>query len=150
MEKPSNSPHSENHPEWFAKVNDDLESKETTPQESSRKSSFKRNRVIPIVAVLAIVGAAAAYGITQKSNSSSGIDDTLVNQQSASNQNNNLPAPTVTGGPQGGPGQGVDPDGDNWTGANRHRDGKFDPNHPFPPHGDDNGVGNDDGPNGDH
>jgi hypothetical protein len=143
MEQQPNSPHSENQPEWFAKVNDDSHSQENSPLESST------NRVIPIVAALAIVGAAAAYGINQKSDGSSAIDDTLVSQQSDPNQNSNLPAPTITGGPQGGPGQGVDPDGDNWTGANRHRDGKFDPNHPRPPHGDGDGFGHDDGPNGD-
>lgn len=149
MEQQPNSPHSENKPEWFAKVNDDSYSQETSPLESSTKSSFKRNRVIPIVAALAIVGAAAAYGINQKSDGSSAIDDTLVSQQSDPNQSNTLPAPNITGGPQGGPGQGIDPDGDNWTGANRHRDGKFDPNHPHPPHGDGDGFGHDDGPNGD-
>lgn len=149
MEQHPNSPHSENQPEWFAKINDDSPSQENSPLESPIKRSFKGNRVIPIVAALAIVGAAAAYGLNKNSDGFSAHDETLVSKQSDPKQNNNLPAPTITGGPQGESRHGlvqngVDPDGDNWTGANRHHEGTFDPNHPRPPHGDGDRFGHDD------
>ena len=168
---------------WFSKTEHNEESNFDEKITSPKNFSSLKNKVVPIVAGLAIFGAAAAYGFSQKSGDNGGIENVQANQQSAptidggqsNSQNrgvdpdgdnwtgsnrqspnqqaipqpsnslsnnstqpkNGLPAPTISGGPQVGPGHGVDPDGDNWTGSKRHPEGKFDPNHPRPPHGND-------------
>ena len=192
MTSTPNTPNSENKPDWFSKTEHNEESNFDEKITSPKNFSSLKNKVVPIVAGLAIFGAAAAYGLSQKSGDNGGIENVQANQQSAptidggqsNSQNrgvdpdgdnwtgsnrqspnqqaipqpsnslsnnstqpkNGLPAPTISGGPQVGPGHGVDPDGDNWTGSKRHPEGKFDPNHPRPPHGnDDEGhEGNDD------
>jgi hypothetical protein len=192
MTSTPNTPNSENKPDWFSKTEHNEESNFDEKITSPKNFSSLKNKVVPIVAGLAIFGAAAAYGFSQKSGDNGGIENVQANQQSAptidggqsNSQNrgvdpdgdnwtgsnrqspnqqaipqpsnslsnnstqpkNGLPAPTISGGPQVGPGHGVDPDGDNWTGSKRHPEGKFDPNHPRPPHGnDDEGhEGNDD------
>ena len=192
MTSTPNTPNSENKPDWFSKTENNEESNFDEKITSPKNFSSLKNKVVPIVAGLAIFGAAAAYGFSQKSGDNGGIENVQANQQSAptidggqsNSQNrgvdpdgdnwtgsnrqspnqqaipqpsnslsnnstqpkNGLPAPTISGGPQVGPGHGVDPDGDNWTGSKRHPEGKFDPNHPRPPHGnDDEGhEGNDD------
>lgn len=151
MDQPANTPNegtsnsegSENQPEWFSRVNNESTQDPAVENSIARP---KQNRIIPIVAALAIVGAAAAYGVNRNASTAHGINDSLVSRTSPSmgnsQGNNNLPAPTITNGPQGGPGfghpEGVDPDGDDWAGTNRHRE-PFDPNHPHPPHGDGDG-----------
>ena len=192
MTSTPNTPNSENKPDWFSKTEHNEESNFDEKITSPKNFSSLKNKVVPIVAGLAIFGAAAAYGFSQKSGDNGGIENVQANQQSAptidggqsNSQNrgvdpdgdnwtgsnrqspnqqaipqpsnslsnnstqpkNGLPAPTISGGPQVGPGHGVDPDGDNWTGSKRHPEGKFDPNHPRSPHGnDDEGhEGNDD------
>ena len=117
----------ENQPEWFAKVNN--ENGVTVGESGDSKNN--RRRIVPLVAALAIVSAAAAYGLNKNSDGAHSVKDSTTQSS--------LPAPTITGGPdsQNGfagpnfhhPGEGIDPDGDNWSGANRHR----------PPHGFDDG-----------
>ena len=178
MTSTPNTPNSENKPDWFSKTENNEESNFGSESTPSIKLSSLKNKVVPLVAGLAIFGAAAAYGLSQKSGDDGVVENVEANQQSApiigdaqpDSQNrgvdpdgdnwtgsnrqspnqqaipqpnnstqsqNGLPAPTISGGPQVGPGHGVDPDGDNWTGSKRHPEGKFDPNHPRPPHGND-------------
>ncbi len=145
MTSTPNTPNSENKPDWFSKTENNEESNFGSERTPSKKLFSLKNKVVPLVAGLAIVGAAAAYGLSQKSGDDGVVENVEVSQQSAPQQENGLPAPTISGGPQVGPGHGVDPDGDNWTGSKRHPEGKFDPNHPRPPHGkDDEGHEEDD------
>ena len=141
MTSTPNTPNSENKPDWFSKTENNEKSNFGSERTPSKKLPSLKNKVVPLVAGLAIFGAAAAYGLSQKSGDDGGSNTTNANNQSAPQQENGLPAPTISSGPQdgpqGGPGHGVDPDGDNWTGSKRHPEGKFDPNHPRPPHGND-------------
>ena len=145
MTSTPNTPNSENKPDWFSKTDNNETSNFDSERTPSKKLFSLKNKVVPLVAGFAIVGAAAAYGLSQKSGDDGEVENFEVCQQSAPQQENVLPAPTISGGPQVGPGHGVDPDGDNWTGSKRHPEGKFDPNHPRPPHGnDDEGHEDDD------
>ena len=145
MTSTPNTPNSENKPDWFSKTENNEESNFDSERTPSKKLFSLKNKVVPLVAGLAIVGAAAAYGLSQKSGDDGVVENVEVSQQSAPQQENGLPAPTISGGPQGGVGHGEDPDGDNWTGSKRHNDGKFDSTKPRPQHGnDDEGREDDD------
>ncbi len=203
MTSTPSTPNPENKPTWFSKTEQNDESDFSGERTPSKKLSSLKNQVVPLVAGLAIFGAAAAYGLSQKSGDDGVVENVEVSQQSAptfgdgqpNSQNrgvdpdgdnwtgsnrkspnqhsitqprnpqlqsnpqaqsplpnnstqpkNGLPAPTISGGPQGGVGHGEDPDGDNWTGSKRHNDGKHDSTKPRPQHGnDDEGhEGNDD------
>ena len=192
MTSTPNTPNSENKPDWFSKTENNEKSNFGSERTPSKKLPSLKNKVVPLVAGLAIFGAAAAYGLSQNSGDDGVVESVEVSQQSAptigdgqpDSQNrgvdpdgdnwtgsnrqspnqhsitqpnnqlpnnsdqpkNGLPAPTISGGPQGGVGHGEDPDGDNWTGSKRHNDGKHDSTKPRPQHGnDDEGhEGNDD------
>ena len=65
---------SENQPEWFAKVNN--ENGVTVGESGDSKNN--RRRLVPLVAALAIVSAAAAYGLNKSSDSAHSVEDSTT------------------------------------------------------------------------
>ena len=110
MTSTPNTPNSENKPDWFSKTENNEESNFGSESTPSIKLSSLKNKVVPLVAGLAIFGAAAAYGLSQKSGDDGVVENVEANQQSA---------PIIGDGQPDSQNRGVDPDGDNWTGSNR-------------------------------
>ena len=66
MTSTPNTPNSENKPDWFSKTENNEVSNFSSERTPSKKLSSLKNKVVPLVAGLAIFGAAAAYGLSQK------------------------------------------------------------------------------------